>query len=862
MAVNKYSHLPDAPPVTIYNAGGGSGKGDLKFSTLARGQYDMYMRTIDRLSDREQAYREQELRQVTVVDKPEKIKITVSREDFPAISAEFDVIFVKTAAQQAWAKLLREVCLKLNLQFIEIILDRYDKSPVFRIMSLRAGGEYLARQRESSAILEVINTGVTPAEISWPITKDINNVKRNLEYDGITMPTITHRVGTLVRKKMTRESQRQAAHAIATSLTPIDAVTAIEDFHRNYDPNAPEPTITLEAAAAATAKTKEAKGVGLYDVDLAGLSPAERTATIIKARNDEKTLASRTSQAEAALAEAEAQRKKKPLPPFGDIAKYDQTVDIVTLHRLCFEKLGRFVAQGFGKEVAAYQVLMYVRNTITELRAEVDLVALGLKIISEIIKYLKDYREQIYHLVLDCIAAYAPPEAAHRKRNPKRLLPPDQPLMDSLGGGTNANTVSYGAKQTTRSRGDTAGSTTSSGAGGGYTPPGSRGGSPANARRRGKKNRGGEEKEIKMSSIMQQLGVMEINNSGQYQDRTGTGGGGGGGERRSSLAQRYGMFFQEGIGCEPGMSMESPTPAASISMSGSRSASRLGAHQTGAGGAVGGAGEGGMEWMREERFRARARGAGLSRSLSQEVHVTSGGAHISERFTVTQQHQEQQDDRGSTGLCADSNEDASEDDSADGAQQHGRGGGPPPGESRVVLGALLKNRERARTPSVAKKLEDAYAIGASAAAAMSAGAGTAAASVAVAGRAGAGASAGPVEDGGVPLGATIGRTTIKKSSSGDGGGAKKTVKIVFKVKDKDSGGGKGAEGDEKKKAWSGTVGELGRYSTQYGSIGRLTLTIACRIEQATVALVKLLSNMALFNCCILLRFLTPSYLLS
>ena len=101
-------------------------------------------------------------------------------------------------AQLHWPKFIADVRIVLGLEKIDSILDRTDKSPVCRISTLRNNGEYLVRQDESSAILEVLNTRITPVENSWEITANITDIQRDLNFDLQTFPAQEVRVHDLV----------------------------------------------------------------------------------------------------------------------------------------------------------------------------------------------------------------------------------------------------------------------------------------------------------------------------------------------------------------------------------------------------------------------------------------------------------------------------------------------------------------------------------------------------------------------------------------------------------------------------------------------------------------------------------------
>ena len=346
----------------------------------------MYERTVNRLSDFQIAHIEQQRRQLKIVDVPVTLYINMAREDFPDVTARIEVTYIPSASSQAWAKLLKDACKLLKIDFIHSILDRADKSPVHRVLRLRPEGDYLARQRETSAILEVINTGRTPVEVSWDITMDINDVKQALALDQRNMPIIDRRVAALVSKPATRETQREITTLILNAVSPKAAVGIIEQFHRQYQ--------QIQTAATETAAAE-------------GVASEPMTST-------------------AAAAD----------PQLGDIAKYGDAIDIISLHRLCLETLGRWATKGKAKQIAGTgPCFEYIRRVVSQLRQEVDVACAGLKLLSDVMKYLVEQREQVFHLVLDCVQAYAPPASQHRPRQPKRLIPVEDAWEEGEGGG-------------------------------------------------------------------------------------------------------------------------------------------------------------------------------------------------------------------------------------------------------------------------------------------------------------------------------------------------------------------------------------------------------------------------------------------
>lgn len=375
---------------SLYDAGGGMGRSGLSFGVLQRAQDRMFDRTIYQLSGHDIRNRDQELRQLINLEGSVTIHVTIAREDFPAESAVFKVTYIPSNAQLAWNKLLDDVVKRLKVDFIYSIVDRNDKSPVSRVLRLRDGGEYYVRQREASAILDVLNTGNTPVEVSWDITMHIDNVKKDLSFSLSDMPIIDQRVAGLVSKQITRAVQIDLQKAIMEAKHPSEAVSIMRSFHESYYPEDKAKLSTVEAPSRPLEEDRRKEE--LFD-------------------RGKKTPESKGGRGVV----------QHSVTAYSDVAKYDRSVDIVSLHRLVLETLRRFVTRGRVKSVAKEQCFEYVEDVINELRHEVDIVSMGLKLLSDIMKYLVQFRESLLHLILDCIQAYAPPPGANVKRDPARL---------------------------------------------------------------------------------------------------------------------------------------------------------------------------------------------------------------------------------------------------------------------------------------------------------------------------------------------------------------------------------------------------------------------------------------------------------
>lgn len=133
----------------IYNAGGGRGDADLSYGTLREEQMQMYQRTLSNESTIQMYSNAQERRQIVDTEPSTTITVNVSREEFPEITCNITIHYAKrTFAELEWNGFIAQVQKKLGMEYIHSILERADKSPVARILSLRDKGEYLVRQQE------------------------------------------------------------------------------------------------------------------------------------------------------------------------------------------------------------------------------------------------------------------------------------------------------------------------------------------------------------------------------------------------------------------------------------------------------------------------------------------------------------------------------------------------------------------------------------------------------------------------------------------------------------------------------------------------------------------------------------------
>jgi hypothetical protein len=349
----------DQNQLRVYDGGsGGKGLEFLTFDNLAKQQWEMFGRTVTLHSSSRLNYLQQEKRQTKLADEIRKIKVSICREDFPTMKAFIDIEFTPSAAQQAWEPFLSQICKKLGVEFIYSIIERGDKAPIFRILNLKDGGDYLVRQRESSAVLEVLNSSVPPVENSWESTKDIVEVKQDLAFSLKNIHRVNNRIVDLVSKPMTTLGEKEIGKQIQAILRPDGIVSLVNHLY-----------------------LKDTANAYLLDMKMESLN---------------------LNYNQPALFE----RKR---------------LDIISIHRQCIEKLNLMATQGMS-EVIIKECLNYLLNVIFDLIYEVDVVITGLKLLSDLIPYLITHREKIFKTALSCIQYYAPNSPYHRPRKAPRVL--------------------------------------------------------------------------------------------------------------------------------------------------------------------------------------------------------------------------------------------------------------------------------------------------------------------------------------------------------------------------------------------------------------------------------------------------------
>lgn len=391
----------------VYDAGGGSGFDGLTFANLKEEQENMYMRTLT-TTVLEDANVEQEQRQLEIADEYITYIVTISREDFPSKSADLEVRFTPKALQAAWSQFLVDARVALDVEFVDTIVDRKDGAPVNRMLGLRNGGQYFLRQREASAIMEVIQSGALPEQVSWKVTSGINIAKDNLKESTRYQKEIDDKIDFIINEPMLKDQQREATYMILEADDAKEIIEAMWEVMNSADLPPEEYAVAMEA------KMKHENELKKKEEER-----QERLAHLVAVGGDPKEILRLSQGANISSGDDEG---------FGGISTktHDKEVDIVSLFRLSFETFTRLASRSRDDiPDIANAVIDFMEQTMTKYRHEVDIVVLGSATLSNLVEGMIPHRKRAYHLLMDNIQAYAPPNESFRpSRIVRRLLEP------------------------------------------------------------------------------------------------------------------------------------------------------------------------------------------------------------------------------------------------------------------------------------------------------------------------------------------------------------------------------------------------------------------------------------------------------
>ncbi len=391
--------FPILPKDVIYDGGGGPGLQNLSYSQLQDSQFRMFSRTVNQNSESHDEYLRQEKRQLIVREEPVHITVNVCREDFPSVQAPISLTFFPTAAQEVWGKFLSDVSKTLGVEFIHSIRDRTDKSPVFRVLRLKHNHDYLVRQRESSAVLEILNTGKTPLDFSWPITREISHAQKDLRYNLNIQDKVNDRIHDLVIKPMTHVDERDIVQRLlACERCDLIVHLISQVYLTDQDKMSMTKELSVRAVNINYMDTSRFDGkVDIVAIHRVAIEQLNRI--IVKFIDSPPPNASKTATSgevkttgSTALDKTNDKDKKKGGGP-------DNATQLAMMVKQCIH---------------------YVLKVMSDLVNEVDIVAMALKFLTDIMQQIIPLREKVFPCILDSIQAYAPPAPIHRPRRPKR----------------------------------------------------------------------------------------------------------------------------------------------------------------------------------------------------------------------------------------------------------------------------------------------------------------------------------------------------------------------------------------------------------------------------------------------------------
>lgn len=346
------------PTSFVLLAGGGSGAKTLKQSVLNSEQQKMFKRTLE-LTPLQRKKNDQEIRQTQIWERKGSVTVNVSREDFPAMSADIELHFIFKDAQLAWKVFLQKVKAALQIEYIDRIIDRADSSVVLRILSLFPGGKYFARQTETSCILDLVSTGKKPYISTSKSLDEIKEAQLEMRASERYQIFIDDKTKSLLSRSMTYVQEFSASAKILKATSAREIIELVEYFYNVK--NAPD-------------------GEG------AAIEPPGNDAWLSTSVMDAK-----------------------------------DNIDLISLYRLALESLNRMVFQSPEKrDEVAKDALLFVLDAIRMYRQEIDAMLLAMRLLTEIaseLSYLDvSGNKMVLWELMETIQYYGPSAPAYRVR--------------------------------------------------------------------------------------------------------------------------------------------------------------------------------------------------------------------------------------------------------------------------------------------------------------------------------------------------------------------------------------------------------------------------------------------------------------
>ena len=108
-------------------------------------------------------------------------------------------------------------------------------------------GQYFCRQREESAVLEVIQSGKQPEQVSWEVTRGINRAKDRLKDSGVDQMKMDKKIDVIINLPMLKEQQRETTYRLLEAEEPAEIVEAMWEVLNAVDLPPEEYAIAMEA---------------------------------------------------------------------------------------------------------------------------------------------------------------------------------------------------------------------------------------------------------------------------------------------------------------------------------------------------------------------------------------------------------------------------------------------------------------------------------------------------------------------------------------------------------------------------------------------------------------------------------------
>mmetsp|Transcript_8501 Transcript_8501/g.8440 ORF Transcript_8501/g.8440 Transcript_8501/m.8440 type:complete len:283 (+) Transcript_8501:431-1279(+) len=229
----------------IYLGGGGDGCMTLTKDLLHEEQMSMFKRSIQ-CSDTQKAAYVQEKRQLEIYNNKIKFTIHVFRKELAHMKTDIDVEFEASSPQRAWIQLMQNIREKMNLIFLESIIDASDNMPIFRILSFIPYRNYYVVERKDSVVMEAVHTNLFPENHSLNFIKSLHVAHQDIIVSDKFQKKLNIKTTSLNSKPMTNQQEYSASLEIINSKSALEIINSINNLMKIYKKNSEKKTEILE----------------------------------------------------------------------------------------------------------------------------------------------------------------------------------------------------------------------------------------------------------------------------------------------------------------------------------------------------------------------------------------------------------------------------------------------------------------------------------------------------------------------------------------------------------------------------------------------------------------------------------------